>query len=260
MSPKTSLEIQKRTISLYQEGLSIDKIRKKLGIGKNNVHRILKRHNVKIRTKGGRYKLSIDQKKEIKKLYESGVNSGVLCKQFGCAYSTLRSAIKELGGKTTRCGCQKKELTKEDIDDIIFLYKSGYSQTKIANKYGMGQSTISSLLIKNNISIRKNRGKYGNMYNGGRHLNNQGYVLVLLDNNDPYYCMTNSSSYVLEHRLVMARFLGRPLTKNETVHHVDGNRTNNKIENLQLRHGQHGKGVCCKCLDCGSFNVKITHV
>lgn len=260
MSPKTSLEIQKRTISLYQEGLSIDKIREKLGIGKNNVHRILKRHNVKIRTKGGRYKLSIDQKKEIKKLYESGVNSGVLCKQFGCAYSTLRSAIKELGGKTTRCGCQKKELTKKDIDNIIQLYKSGYSQKKIGTLYNLQQCTISSLLKKNKINTRYNKGENHSNYKGGRLLTSGGYILVLLDNNDPYYCMTNSLSYVLEHRLVMAKFLGRPLTKNETVHHIDGDRTNNKIDNLQLRHGKHGKGTCYKCLNCGSFNVKNVHV
>lgn len=256
MSPKTNLEIQKRVISLYKEGLSIDKIREKLGIGKNNVHRILKRHNVKIRTKGGRYKLSIDQKKEIKKLYESGVNSGILCKQFDCAYSTLRSAIKELGGKTTRCGCQKKEFTKKDIDNITQLYIAGYNQTEIAKKYKVSQSTISAVLRKNNISVRKN----SNMYSGGRHINNQGYVLVLLEHDDPHYCMANSSSYILEHRLVMARFLNRSLTKNETVHHIDGNKTNNKIENLQLRYGPHGKGVCYKCLDCGSFNVKNIHV
>lgn len=38
--------------------------------------------------------------------------------------------------------------------------------------------------------------------------------------------------YVYEHRLVMERFLGRPLTKDEDVHHIDFNGLNNSLSNL----------------------------
>lgn len=48
---------------------------------------------------------------------------------------------------------------------------------------------------------------------------------------------------MLEHRYVMQAFIGRPLAKAETVHHRDGNRSNNAIENLELRAGAHGKGI-----------------
>ncbi len=37
-----------------------------------------------------------------------------------------------------------------------------------------------------------------------------------------------------EHRLVFERFLGRKLRKGETIHHIDGNKSNNDIDNLML--------------------------
>ena len=45
-----------------------------------------------------------------------------------------------------------------------------------------------------------------------------------------------------EHRAVMEAHIGRPLKPHETVHHKDGDRQNNALENLELWSTRHGKG------------------
>lgn len=71
-------------------------------------------------------------------------------------------------------------------------------------------------------------------WKGGRHRVN-GYIAIVLPKEHPYYCMTQKRTHrVLEHRLVFAISIGRPLEKWEVVHHINGNKTDNRLENLRL--------------------------
>lgn len=62
-------------------------------------------------------------------------------------------------------------------------------------------------------------------------LDDQGYVLIYAEGHGN---TRKSSGRVPEHRYVMSQFLGRPLHKNENVHHKNGDRADNRLENLEL--------------------------
>lgn len=86
--------------------------------------------------------------------------------------------------------------------------------------------------------IHRKIGKESNNWLGGRI--NGKYVHVRIQADNPYFSMVppgrryDEYGYILEHRLVMANHLKRILEKWEHVHHINGDKKNNDISNLQL--------------------------
>lgn len=112
---------------------------------------------------------------------------------------------------------------------LLYIYPSEI-------KRGGGRFCSRKCYFLNSKISRK--GSNNPCYRGGKRTN-KGYVLIL----KPDHPFTTKVGYVYEHRLVMEKHLKRYLTKKEVVHHKNKNKSDNRIENLELlpSHAEHLK-------------------
>ncbi len=72
-------------------------------------------------------------------------------------------------------------------------------------------------------------------WKGGISRSLNGYIIVRVNKNNPFFPMAKSRArQILQHRLVMAEHLRRCLKENEVVHHINGIKDDNRLENLCL--------------------------
>lgn len=94
-------------------------------------------------------------------------------------------------------------------------------------------------------SIKAHKGVKSFNWKGGKHKDRLGYIQVWM----PKHPNAKMAGYIHEHRLIMSNYLERPLKSNEFVHHKNGIKDDNRIENLELlTHNVHrGKVECPYC-------------
>ncbi len=249
-------------VESYRQTKSSNITAKNLGISSKIVYRVL--------CEQGEPRVGIDhwrknarrfvgQEQEIKEAYENGMTYRELQQRFDPnsekdSALSLKQAIKRVGGTLREIA--PRVISDEELDQIRTMYANGMSQFEISVKLGRTQTHVSRAMRQHGIATHYWSGDEHPMWKGGRCVDSNGYVRVLVERDDPMISMALNSGHILEHRLNLARKLGRPLLSTETVHHIDGDHTNNDPDNLQLRHGKHGKHIVLCCADCGSRNVK----
>jgi hypothetical protein len=82
----------------------------------------------------------------------------------------------------------------------------------------------------NRHKSRVSKGEWGPRWRGGRTVHTGGYIRIWA----PHHPRARTLPYVFEHILVMEATLGRYLLAGERVHHRNGQRDDNRAENLEL--------------------------
>lgn len=140
--------------------------------------------------------------------------------------------------------CQKHH------DTVVAMAVAGATLNAIGDAVGTTKNRVREYLTRHGIErpawreiprdnprSRVLTGPLNPSWKGGRTLDKSGYVLVWM----PGHPEANASGYVREHRIVMARTIGRPLNREEVVDHINGETSDNRPENLRLfaNNGEH---------------------
>lgn len=120
-----------------------------------------------------------------------------------------------------------------DVAIVERLLAEGHTLGEAARALGVGEETLRRARKRAGLPKLKKGPRspeHNRAWKGGRIIDVDGYVLVRVKDHPS----ADSRGYVREHRLIVERLLGRHLSPEEIVHHLDGDRANNDPANLEL--------------------------
>lgn len=192
-----------RRLYLEDDGASLESVAAKLGCHRETARRWLHRHGLPIKTRwreGPRVAKELGNREWLSEQIKSKTDSEIAA-ELGCSNAIVSYWVYQHG-------LRDKDIGKSEI------CKAAYRK-----KWPEGRM-----------------GEVAGNWRGGRRILPSGYVYI----HTPEHPNASQAGYVAEHRLVMEKKLGRYLESSEVVHHLDGNKRNNDLDNLAvLVRGQH---------------------
>lgn len=158
----------------------------------------------------------------------------------------------------------QKQLDPIELQELYWGQKLTLGE--VASKLKTSRNTVTKYMRLFNIPIRTmakvtqlaydrgtldHKGSKASKWRGGRSIDKRGYVTLFVEASDPLRIMCHKGgNHMAEHRLVMARHLGRPLMSYELVHHINGIKGDNHIENLLIYSASDHQQVERNCRGC----------
>lgn len=162
--------------------------------------------------------------------------------RIGISVNTVHHHLKLRGLKSPRLGCRTfpNAACERNAQAVLQMCQDGWSLTQIGKVVGTRGGEVKKFLRRQGVTKEFQAYAEGEKHHfwKGRLIDKDGYVLIHCKGHP---LARKHSHYIFEHRLVMEQSLGRFLLPTEVIHHRNGDKKDNRPENLQVfqSNGEH---------------------